>query len=216
MIFTRPFFVVLQNPPIAHKIINSMKKIFVFLPAAVLLLFSACTSTGTQKVPKVHITNSKAVPVFPAAYDKTAVDKIFLFTGMFGEQEFTCNAYVQCDQNGMFMQAFSDFGTTLLTIECDSEGRVSAVSDMMPDAFAPFIVMDAQLSYYDFEPLRAALENASLTFTEETDGATLLRRVYNDDNLISEYSVDTQNLSLSVKNYLRDYEYNLAAYTDMF
>lgn len=190
---------------------KSFRRIFRFItPVSLALLLASC-ATVSQRVPSVHITNTKSVSIFPAAYDAVAVDGAFLFTGAFGDRSFSCQAYVVCDAEGIFMQAFSDFGTTLLTINCDSEGHVTASSDMMPQMFARYVVMDAQLAYYDFNVLRDALADASLTLTEEREGGSVVRRVFNRVDLVSEFTVDEATGSLTVKNSLRNYEYSLTA-----
>lgn len=187
-----------------------MKRLLIALGAAALLLLPSCRTARAPREPRVRLTNAAAVPLFPPALMEGVLDGPYAFRADFAGRAFDFPAYVQCDGGGLFVQAMNTFGASIMTLSYDGVS-LSLETELLPASFrAEYIVMDVQLAYYNFDALREALERAGLSFVELRHEGTWRRELYDGDALVSEFTVDSVEGTLSVKNYLRGYEYSLA------
>lgn len=180
-----------------------------------LSLFCSCASSKVEPAaPKIYVTNFKKTHLLPPHLIASPVEGVFLFQGSFAGQTFSTPVYVKADEEGIFMQLLSAFGSTMATLSFEG-GDVAFQSSILPeDLKAEYIVADFQFAYYDFDQTQTALAYSSLTFTQESDERGYTRSIFDKKKLIAQYTVDSATNTVTVKNFLRGYEYSLLGASD--
>jgi hypothetical protein len=196
-----------------------MKKIpltFLFLS----LFLLSCKSTGAVKkvdenvssLRPVYITNTKKVNLLPPAAADGIFEGLQLLNGSFGNSSFTLMSYSQIDARGISLSLMNDFGTDMGNVFYDG-GQVIFDSAYFPKALpGEYIICDIQNAYYDEAALRENYESAGLKFevwpaAVDNVGVQEIRCIYDGKKLIEEITI-LEN-TITIKNYLRGYEYNL-------
>ena len=180
-----------------------------------LSLFCSCASSNVEPTtPKIYVTNTKKTHLLPPLFMQSPVEGVFLFQGSFGSQNASTPVYVKADAEGVFMQLLSAFGSTVATLSFEG-ADVDFTSSVFPeDLKAEYIVADFQFAYYDFSKTQSVLASSSLTFTQESDGTGYTRSIFDKKKLIAQYTVDSATNTVTVKNFLRGYEYSLLGAPD--
>ena len=86
---------------------------------------------------------------------------------------------------------------------------------------AEYIVCDIQNAYYDSAALEVNYKNAGLSFESvrtlyETGESVEVRKIFEEKKLIEEITLknEIEGQSITIKNYLRGYEYKLTKVED--
>ena len=184
-----------------------------FLCILVISLFMiSCKSTEVSKSSKkitatglrpIYVTNTKKVELLLPEYALGTYDGIQLLEGTFGDTSFTLLSYTQIDATGISLSLMNDFGSDMGNVFYDGNNVVFD-SAYFPKALpGEYIICDIQNAFYDFVVLEDNYVRAGLRF-EVGDG---FRKVYDGKKLIEEITI-LEN-TITIKNYLRGYEYNL-------
>ena len=188
---------------------------FILLAFCTLMLFCSCASSNVEPAtPKIYVTNTKKTHLLPPHLMQTPVEGVFLFQGGFAGQTFSTPVYVKADEEGIFMQLLSAFGSTVATLSFEGADVAFQSSILPEDLKAEYIVADFQFAYYDFEQTRSALASSSLIFIQESDDTGYTRSIFTKKKLIAQYTVDSASNTVVVKNHLRGYEYSLQGAPD--
>ena len=186
-------------------------KICHFILALILcgiICLSGCASIKkNQKISPVYVTNTKKFYLLPSACISGSIDKTQLLNGKFGDNEFSLLTYTQADQNGIFMSLFNDFGVSMGSLSYDGKNVVFESNVFPKKLKAEYILADLQFAFYSQEYVKEALSKTGLVFTEEIFEDKTVRKILNGDNLIE--LIILEKGSTSIKNLLRNYEYNL-------
>ncbi len=167
------------------------------------------TATGLRPV---YVTNKKKVNLLKPEVVWFTFDGIQLLEGSFGDTSFTLLSYTQIDATGISLSLMNDFGTDMGTVSYDGSKVVFDSAYFPKNLPGEYIICDIQNAFYDIPSLEENYKNAGLTFEAtlimgETGTPVLIRRIYDGKKLIEEIS-DKDN-AITIKNYLRGYEYNL-------
>ena len=210
-----------------------LKIVFVFLAG---VLFFSCTSINRQNSSKqetfgeadalgsqylVYVTNRHKVPLLLPCDMKGAVETYQVMEGSYGNQHFSMLLYFFSDQNEMQLSLLNDFGTDMGSLSYDGR-EVRFESAMFPKNLkAEYIVCDIQNAYYDSAALEANYKNAGLSFESvrtlyETCESVEVRKIFEEKKLIEEITLKNgrEEQSITIKNYLRGYEYKLTKVED--
>ena len=205
-----------------------LKIVFVFLAA---FLFLSCASLNRQNSSKqetsgeadaldsqyfVYVTNRHKVPLLLPCDMNGTVETYQVMEGSYGSQHFSMLLYFFADQNEMQLSLLNDFGTDMGSLSYDGR-EVRFESAMFPKNLkAEYIVCDIQNAYYDSAALEANYKNAGLSFEKlitmnETGGTEEVRRIFDEKKLVEEITVknEREGQTITIKNYLRGYEYKL-------
>ena len=198
----------------------AVKKSASFLCMLVLsLCLNSCASksqTGknliSTKLRSVYITNSKKVNLLLPENNAGVFDGLQLLNGSFGEQSFNLLSYTQIDSNGISLSLMNDFGTDIGNLFYDGD-KVIFDSAYFPKSLpGEYIICDIQNAFYDTFVLEENYKNAGLIFEKliilrETGSPEEYRRIYDGKKLIEEIKITYD--TVTIKNYLRGYEYEL-------
>lgn len=205
-----------------------LKIVFVFLAG---FLFFSCTSLNRQNSPKqetsgeadvlgpqylVYVTNRHKVPLLLPCDMNGSVETYQVMEGSYGNQHFSMLLYFFSDQNEMQLSLLNDFGTDMGSLFYDGR-EVRFESAMFPKNLkAEYIVCDIQNAYYDSAALEANYKNAGLGFEserilDESGEPVEVRKIFEEKELIEEIKVKNgrEVQSITIRNYLRGYEYKL-------
>lgn len=199
-----------------------MKKINKWASLVALTIFiitglTSCASVKNKAALKpVYVTNTKKIRLLATDNISNTIDQVQLLKGKFGDTSFSLLSYTQIDSQQISLSLFTDFGNDMGSLYYDGN------SVILDSAFVPeklpgeYIVADIQNAFYDFEVLKENYLKAGLTFeaNEEVqrgaDGretSYIVRRVYDGKKLIEEITI--LNNTITIKNFLRGYEYQL-------
>lgn len=174
---------------------------------AFLSVSCATMKAGSMKYP-VYVTNSRVIDLLPPQDAAGLIDSLYMLNGKFGQTSFYIQAYMHSDGNGILISLLNDFGTDMGSLSYTG-GQLSFNSSVFPKSLKPqYVAADIQLTFYNPDAVRAALESAGLGFTFETkaDG-TEVRKVMDGKKCVEEISKSAG--SVKIVNYLRGYEYDL-------
>ena len=178
------------------------------------LLFS-CKSTKVESAPPlrpVYITNTKKVNLLGPSAAVGVFEGLQLLNGSFGDTGFSLMSYTQIDATGISLSLMNDFGTDMGNVFYDGT-KVIFDSAYFPKALpGEYIICDIQNAYYDKAALQENYEGAGLRLevwpaTVDEAGVQEIRCIYDGKKLIEEITI-LEN-TITIKNYLRGYEYNL-------
>lgn len=166
----------------------------------------------------VYVTDSKTVQLLPPSCFETPVDSLQVFKGTFGNKSFVSSVYVQADGESVVLIILNDFGIQTGLISYDGK-NCTMDSALFPSRLkAEYIICDFENAYGDFFTLYENYKKSGFLFTEDltiqADGTEKkIRSLYENKRLIEQITV-TKNSSgkteIVIKNYLRDYSYELS------
>ena len=201
---------------------TTFKKIFTILClAAISLIMISCKSTPAAKSSRkitatglrpIYVTNSKKVELLLPEYAEGIFEGIQILDGSFGKTSFNLLSYTQIDATGISLSLMNDFGTDMGNISYDGK-QVLFDSAYFPKTLpGEYIICDIQNAFYDSAVLEENYKSAGLTFEEtlilwETGTPEEIRKIFDGKKLIEEIS--NKDNTITIKNYLRGYEYNL-------
>ncbi len=200
---------------------------FTILSVFVPFLFIACASLPVEKNNrKVYVTNSAEFSLLSPSCMSGELDCFQRMTAVFGEgksqREFSFDAYVVSNKDGLSICILNEFGTTLSELFYDGES-IDFDSSVFPAAVkAEYIVADFQFCLYDADALRNSLKNAGIDFEvsveEENGEITECRLIKKDGKIISKITKKTNCGTdgkkenphfIKCENFLRKYSYTL-------
>ena len=184
------------------------------LMSALVLLFpfSCATGANTSNFPPVYLTSRAQFYLLPAAEMEQTLDCAQQITVNFDGQEFTMEAWVQADEQGIEIALFTAMGVDMGNFSFSDSG-VSLDSPVFPQAFrAEYLAADFQLCYFRPAALRNSLNALKLSFelTNELDdsGLPLEKRMIRDrGKLIIE--IRKSEKTIQYTNLLRGYGFTL-------
>ena len=160
----------------------------------------------------VYITNTKKINLLLPECAGQIFEGIQLLNGSFGSTRFSLLSYTQIDAKGINLSLFNDFGTDMGNLSFNGQ-RVTFDSAYFPKNLpGEYIACDIQNAFYDSAALEENYKNAGLIFEEtlilwETGTPEEIRKIYDGKKLIEEISIHDD--TVTIKNYLRGYEYQL-------
>ena len=177
----------------------------------IILSASVFTSCATvKKLPgleKIYVTNTKQINLLPTEYIAQPLDSIMQLNITFEENSFSVLTYIQADENILFMELMNDFMISMGTLEYDGSS-IQFDCAAFPSSLKPeYIINDFQNAYYSAEELKKNLNASRLAFEELTEGEVTKRFVKDNSKVIEEITITAESVTL--KNYLRNYEYTL-------
>ena len=186
-------------------------------PAVVLIfllsLLISCKSTkAVSSLRPVYITNTKKVNLLGPSAAGQIFEGLQLLNGSFGDTGFSLMSYTQIDATVISLSLMNDFGTDMGNVFYDGT-KVIFDSAYFPKALpGEYIICDIQNAYYDKAALQENYEGAGLRLevwpaAVDEAGVQEIRCIYDGKKLIEEITI-LEN-TITIKNYLRGYEYNL-------
>lgn len=183
----------------------------IFLPLIFTAFFAAsCATTRqskTQGVRPVYITNSKKIALLPPSDCAFAVDGAQRLTGTFGGTTFALLSYTQIDKDGISLILMNDFGTDMGTLSYDAAGVTFSSAFFPKNLPGEYIIADIQNAFYDAAALQSAYSASKLIFEAQTADNGEHRTIRDGTKLIEEIFITADGVT--IKNYLRGYEYSL-------
>ena len=155
----------------------------------------------------VYITNSKKIMLLLPEYNTVEVDSIQLLNGSFGDTEFSLMSYTQIDSTGISLSLMNDFGTDMGNVFYDGEKVVFDSAYFPKQLPGEYIIADIQNAFYDSAVLKSNYEKSGLTFEEEKNENSTIRKIIDKKKVIEEIRIEEK--SVSINNYLRNYKYVL-------
>ena len=202
-----------------------MKKLIYTCALLISLVFLSCATSkvGEGELNPVYVTNSKKISLLPPTALSRPLQTYQLIEGQFGKDSFTMMAYIEIVPEGIFISLLNDFGTDMGTISYDGS-KVFFESPYFPKNLkGEYVISDIQNVYYDVDLLKENYSKAGLEFkvnrepgkVDETTGKVdengvevdQIRQIYSGDKLIEE--IRFEGNSVTIKNFLRKYEYIL-------
>lgn len=179
----------------------------ILLSIIISILLLSCQSVRNPDM--VYVTNTHAVPLLAPSAVGTPLETYQLLTGSFGgREEFIAEAYVTADEDMLDIQVMSSAGQTMCSILWDGE-TLSFSSPFVSAAQikAEYIVADMQFVLYDEKAVGQLIQDSGLVFScENTDGMQS-RVIYQGSEPV--WSMEKTETHISVKNYLRNYSYDI-------
>lgn len=176
------------------------------------LLISCKSTKAVSLLRPVYITNTKKVNLLGPSAAWGVFEGLQLLNGSFGDTNFSLMSYTQIDASRISLSLMNDFGTDMGNIFYDGT-KVIFESAYFPKALpGEYIICDIQNAYYDEAALRENYESAGLKLevwpaAVDKAGVQEIRCIYDEKKLIEEITI-LEN-TITIKNYLRGYEYNL-------
>ena len=199
----------------SHKLASAF--FFVALWLTTGLCLTSCTSIKSQNNLKpVYITNSKKINLLATDNVSNPIDEVQLLNGRFGDTAFSLMCYTQIDSQQISLSLFNDFGTDMGNLYYDGS-MVTFDSAFFPKNLpGEYIISDIQNAFYDSEVLKQNYAKSRLSFesnmavqreADDTETFYTVRRVLDGKKLIEEITI--LNNTITIKNFLREYEYQL-------
>ena len=181
-------------------------KAFFLLMLALIFMLSGCASLqGVKKMRKVYVTNRKAVDLLPLEFSGEGQDALYELTAVAGGESFSMLLYLQSDKESLSVDFLNSFGTTMGTLFYDGNSVESEIA-FMPAKIPPeYLVFDLQLLFYDADAVKTCLDNAGIKSSIDGTGNFVIA---DGEKQVAIISRDSDS-SVSLKNFLRRYEYSL-------
>lgn len=199
----------------------TIKSSLFFLFIFVLSIFMiSCKSTEVTRSSKkitvtglrpIYITNTKKVNLLLPEYSEGVIEALQLLNGSFGTTSFNLLSYSQVDATGISLSLMNDFEVDMGNVFFDGS-RVIFDSAYFPKELpGEYIICDIQNAYYKKEILEMNYKSAGLLFEEtklsDSQEMQVIRKISDGNKLIEEITI-LEN-TITIKNFLRGYEYNL-------
>lgn len=188
-----------------------MKKIIIVLLCLVNIVLFSCSSSKVEKeieLNPVYVTNSKKINLLsPECVDKN-IQTYQLVEGSFGKNDFSLMAYIEINNEGIFISLLNDLGTDMGTVFFDGNHVIFESLYFPKNLKGEYVISDIQNVYYSVNSLKNNYENAGLNFECYIDENDVETRIIKNENEVIE-QITIKGPSILIKNNLRGYEYNL-------
>ena len=182
--------------------------------SALMLLYpvSCATQPSTSRFEPVFLSGQARYYLLPAAEIERPVDCAQQISVRYEGQEFTMDAWVKADANGIEMSLFNALGVGMGDFSFSDDG-VSLNSPVFPPSFkAEYMAADFQLCYFRREALGRALGEIGLSLDvigggDENGLRSEIRRISEAGELIIE--IEKNGNEIRYANFLRGYGYTL-------
>jgi len=173
-----------------------------------IFIFTACTTNRIEhNTNPVYVTNTNPMYILKPQSMEGIIDSYQLLNGSFGETNFTFLCYIQCDDKGINISLFNDFGTDMGYLFYDGN-IVQFQSAVFPENLkAEYIILDIQNAYYSESELKEAYKAAGLSFEAQKTENSEVRIIKSGKKIIE--MITKNGNSIKIQNSLRGYEYNL-------
>lgn len=187
-----------------------MKKLGFGIAVLLSLGFISCASVkkeGGKNLNPVYVTNSKKIEILTPDLVETPNNTYQLVEGSFGDNSFSMLAYMEIIPEGIFVSLLNDFGTDMGSLSYDGN-NVFFESPYFPKKLkGEYIISDIQNVYYSVESLKENYKNSGLSFICDTIDGVEVRKILSGEKVIEE--IRKENETVTLKNYLRGYEFKL-------
>ena len=179
---------------------------------ALLYLVSCATQSSTSRFAPVFLSGQARYYLLPAAEIERPLDCAQQISVRYDGQEFTMDAWVKADGNGIEMALFNAMGVSMGDFSFRDDG-VSLNSPVFPPSFkAEYMAADFQLCYFRQEALSRALGEIGLSLDvigggDENGLPTEIRRIGENGRTIIE--IEKTGNEIRYTNFLRGYGYTL-------
>lgn len=180
---------------------------FFIIPACFFVLSCASVNNKTGSLSSVYVTNTKKIELLsPDNFEKN-IDSLQLLNASFGKQTFSLLAFINIDNNGIFISLMNDLGTDMGNLSYNGES-VFFDSSLFPKALkAEYIVADIQYAFYKSEAIEQMMSKVGLSFVVAREGQSEIRKIFDKEKCIAE--ITKTERECKIINYLRGYEYVL-------
>jgi len=179
-------------------------KSFIAVLLFIIFIFSSCVTVKNKNTLKpVYITNTKKISLLQPENIAVISDELQLLTGSYGQTSFSLLLYSQINEKEINLTLLNEFGTDMGSLFFDGKEVIFESAFLSGKLPAEYIIADIQNAYYNADALKKSFASSNLIFCEEEN----IRRIYDGKNLIEE--ITFLNNTVSIKNFLRGYEYNL-------
>ncbi len=158
------------------------------------------------------MTNSVKYSLLHPSDIEKPIDMPQHVSGLYGQQEFSLDAWVIADNMQINMSLFNNFGNSMGDI-CFNEKELSFSSSFFPSTFKPeYVIADFQFCFYRIEALENVFKEHGLTLIaksikDEFGKQSELREIYDKKKCI--IKIEKTADSVKYTNYLRGYYYRL-------
>ena len=115
---------------------------FFIIPACFFVLSCASVNNKTGSLSSVYVTNTKKIELLSPDNVEKNIDSLQLLNASFGKQTFSLLAFIEVDNNGIFISLMNDLGTDMGNLSYNGES-VFFDSSLFPKALkAEYIVAD--------------------------------------------------------------------------
>ena len=182
--------------------------------------------TGCQSSPKiqgsktepVYITNSKKLYLLSPKEISSPFEKQIMFEGEFQKNSFSILSYLQATEQELYINIFTDFGTSLGEIIYNGT-EIVFDSAIFPKNLKPeYIISDIQFAYYNFDAVKNALNKIQIGFFNESSNSNstqifTIRNGLKTTSPLIEKITHSGNI-ITIENFLRGYKYILTEAQD--
>lgn len=200
-----------------------MKKLLFLLSmfSSLITFFTGCQSSPKiqgSKTEPVYITNSKKFYLLSPKEISSPFEKQIMFEGEFQKNSFSILSYLQATEQELYINIFTDFGTSLGEIIYNGT-EIVFDSAIFPKNLKPeYIISDIQFAYYNFDAVKNALNKIQIGFFNESSNADstqifTIRNGLKTTSPLIEKITHSGNI-ITIENFLRGYKYILTEAQD--
>ena len=195
-----------------------MKKLLFLLSmfSSLITFFTGCQSSPKiqgSKTEPVYITNSKKFYLLSPKEISSPFEKQIMFEGEFQKNSFSILSYLQATEQELYINIFTDFGTSLGEIIYNGT-EIVFDSAIFPKNLKPeYIISDIQFAYYNFDAVKNALNKIQIGFFNESSNSDstqifTIRNGLKSTSPLIEKITYSGNI-ITIENFLRGYKYIL-------
>lgn len=200
-----------------------MKKLLFLLSmfSSLITFFTGCQSSPKiqgSKTEPVYITNSKKFYLLSPKEISSPFEKQIMFEGEFQKNSFSILSYLQATEQELYINIFTDFGTSLGEIIYNGT-EIVFDSAIFPKNLKPeYIISDIQFAYYNFDAVKNALNKIQIGFFNESSNSDstqifTIRNGLKTTSPLIEKITHSGNI-ITIENFLRGYKYILTEAQD--
>ena len=200
-----------------------MKKLLFLLSmfSSLITFFTGCQSSPKiqgSKTEPVYITNSKKFYLLSPKEISSPFEKQIMFEGEFQKNSFSILSYLQATEQELYINIFTDFGTSLGEIIYNGT-EIVFDSAIFPKNLKPeYIISDIQFAYYNFDAVKNALNKIQIGFFNESSNSNstqifTIRNGLKTTSPLIEKITHSGNI-ITIENFLRGYKYILTEAQD--
>ena len=200
-----------------------MKKLLFLLSmfSSLITFFTGCQSSPKiqgSKTEPVYITNSKKLYLLSPKEISSPFEKQIMFEGEFQKNSFSILSYLQATEQELYINIFTDFGTSLGEIIYNGT-EIVFDSAIFPKNLKPeYIISDIQFAYYNFDAVKNALNKIQIGFFNESSNSNstqifTIRNGLKTTSPLIEKITHSGNI-ITIENFLRGYKYILTEAQD--